>query len=82
EEQAVAGLLEDKDPFVRRRAAEALTRFGSDAVVGKLVACLSDDDRFVRYAAMTALAHRPTARLLEEAAKSQSPQALMRLLVA
>ncbi|MEE3180922.1 MAG: HEAT repeat domain-containing protein, partial [Planctomycetota bacterium] len=43
-------LLDDKAPFVRRRAAEALSRFGTETANGKLIARLDDEDRFVRYA--------------------------------
>ncbi|MEM7234802.1 MAG: HEAT repeat domain-containing protein, partial [Planctomycetota bacterium] len=75
-------LLEDPYPFVRRRAAEALMRFGTSATNSKLIALLDDDDRFVRYAAMTALAHRPTDEFVPEALQHSSPRVWMRALVA
>ncbi len=61
---AAAG-IKDSDPFVRRRAAEALVRLGLSenaspfAPVGDLYAMLSDGDRFVRYAGRLALERTP-----------------------
>ena len=52
-------LLADKDAFVRRRAAEALTRMHSPKAIPALIERLGDPERLVRYAAMTALAHYP-----------------------
>ncbi|MEE3054486.1 MAG: HEAT repeat domain-containing protein [Planctomycetota bacterium] len=79
---AALKLLDDSDPFVRRRAAEALSRFGTETANGKLISRLDDEDRFVRYAAMTALAHRPTKEFIQEALRHESPRAWMRALVA
>lgn len=50
-------LLKDRDPFVRRRAAEALTRKELDDCEPLIVA-LGDPDRMVAYAAMMALTHQ------------------------
>ncbi|MEE3055303.1 MAG: HEAT repeat domain-containing protein [Planctomycetota bacterium] len=74
-------LLEDKAPFVRRRAAEALSRFGTESASGKLISRLDDEDRFVRYAAMTALAHRPTKEFIQDALQHKSARVWMRALV-
>ena len=74
-------LLRDKDPFVRRRAAEALTRI-SDAPVDALIGAMGDTERLVRYAGMAALAHRPTAQWFDRAASHANPQVRMRALIA
>jgi putative heme-binding domain-containing protein len=60
-----AAALKDADPFVRRRAAEALIRMGlsadqpSFAPIDDLYALLNDPDRFVRYAGRLALERTP-----------------------
>jgi putative heme-binding domain-containing protein len=77
----VAVLLRDKDPFVRRRAAEASTRVAK-IPADTLIAAMADAERLVRYAAMSALAHRPTTQWFERAARHQNPQVRMRALVA
>ncbi|HBO51902.1 MAG TPA: hypothetical protein DD471_07960, partial [Planctomycetes bacterium] len=79
---AALKLLDDSDPFVRRRAAEALSRFGTQSATGKLISRLDDEDRFVRYAAMTALAHRPTKEFIQDALRHKSSRVWMRALVA
>ena len=75
-------LLADKDGFVRRRAAEALTRFHSPAAAPMLIERLGDSNRLVRYVAMTALAHYPTAEWFDLAAAKSNPQIRLRALVA
>ncbi len=57
-----AEALEDSDPFVKRRAAEALLRMGDPAFGGipDLHALLGDGDRFVRWAGRVALEATPT----------------------
>ena len=83
EEVAIAvGLLEDEDPFVRRRACESFTRHGIRWGVDGLIARLDDEDRYVRYAAMTALARFPGTRLAQAARRTDSPAAIIRLLCA
>jgi putative heme-binding domain-containing protein len=74
-------LLRDKDPFVRRRAAEALTRI-PDVPVDALIEAMGDTERLVRYAAMAALAHRPTAQWFDRAASHPAEQVRMRALIA
>lgn len=78
----LAGLLIDRDAFVRRRAAEALGRFGSFIPTPELIDRLGDSDRVVRFAAMAALAHRPTVEWMEDALSRGHPQIRMRALVA
>ncbi len=75
-------LFSDQDPFVRRRAAEALTRFTSPAAVPALVDRLGDPDRLVRSVAMSALAHYPTEQWFDRARIKSEPQIRMRALVA
>jgi putative heme-binding domain-containing protein len=82
DENLAVDLLDDKDPFVRRRAAEALSRFATAESTGSLTHLLSDKDRSVRYAAMTTLAHRPTSELMAAARQQSDLQTLLRLLVA
>jgi putative heme-binding domain-containing protein len=61
-----AAALKDKDPAVRRRAAEALVRMGQSpdkpslAPVADIYALVNDPDRFVRWSGRIALEH--TAR--------------------
>src|SRR6185295_3888636 len=75
-------LLADKDAFVRRRAAEALTRMHSSKVIPALIERLGDPERLVRYVAMSALAHYPTQDWFEAATAKSNPQIRMRALVA
>jgi len=75
-------LLEDPNPFVRRRAAEAMMRIPSSIVDDSLIRRLDDDDRFVRYSAMLALSHRPTSEYFKSSSKITIPRVLIRLLVA
>lgn len=67
--KAVAGTaLKDRDPIVRRRAAEALVRMGqapdkaSLASVADIYALLNDSDRFVRWAGRIAIEHTARAQ--------------------
>ena len=75
-------LLGDQEPFVRRRAAEALTRIHARAAPAALVQRLGDPSRLVRYVAMTALAHYRTGDWFETAAAKSNPQIRLRALVA
>jgi len=65
--RVAAAALKDADPFVRRRAAEALVRQGlsadrpSLAPVADIYGLLNDADRFVRYAGRIALERTPRA---------------------
>ena len=73
-------LLNDSDPFVRRRAAEAFTRLPWPEATDDLINRLSDPVRLVRYVAMVALAHR--SEWFEKAVAQSEPQIQMRALVA
>ena len=75
-------LLNDPEPFVRRRAAEAFTRVHVAEANGALIDHMGDPVRLVRYVAMNALAHRPTSRWFEKAVSESNPQIPMRALVA
>ena len=75
-------LLADEDPFVRRRAAEALSRSPSTDAIPRLAESMADKSRSIRHAATIALSHRPTVEFLHVATRSESPQILMRTLVA
>ncbi|MDG1890485.1 MAG: HEAT repeat domain-containing protein [Verrucomicrobiota bacterium] len=75
-------LLEDSDPFVRRRAAESFNRSVEKVTISHLRELLNDADRYVRYSAMTALAHYSTAEIVAAMDSSLHPRILMRMLVA
>ena len=64
--------LADKDPFVRRRACEALVRSRSPIPGLAVVRLLDDPDRFVRFAARNALEHA-TAEVFDAAAPLAKP---------
>lgn len=76
-----AGAVKDPDPFVRRRAAEALVRQGLSpdkepwVSVENLVAMLGDPDRFVRYAGRLALERTPRAQWAKSALELAGPVA-------
>jgi putative heme-binding domain-containing protein len=75
-------LLEDNDPFVRRRAAEALARSDSPEATESLIDHLADPSRLVRFVAMAALAHRPASQWLDKAQLRSHAQVRLRALVA
>ena len=75
-------LLEDDDPFVRRRAAEALTRSDSTEATESLIDHLADPSRLIRYIAMAALARRPLSQWGGEAELRAHPQIRLRAVVA
>jgi putative heme-binding domain-containing protein len=75
---AAAG-LKDRDPVVRRRAAEALIRMGQSAdkpslaPVADIYALLNDSDRFVRWAGRVAIEHTPRAEWKDRVLKETNP---------
>jgi putative heme-binding domain-containing protein len=75
-------LLKDSDPFVRRRALEALTRHASMRFIDDLKTALADPDRTVRYAAMIVLSHLPTDSWFGRFDDSQNVQVVLRALTA
>ena len=82
ETSVAAGLLTDADPFVRRRAAEALMRLQGEEATESLVDALDDASRAVRYAAMIALTHRDLEQGRASLPATASPQTRLRFLVA
>ncbi len=74
-----ASALKDADPFVRRRAAEALVRQGLSAdqatfaPVADIYKLLNDTDRFVRYAGRLALERTPRAEWKDRVLKETNP---------
>jgi putative heme-binding domain-containing protein len=74
-----ASALKDVDPFVRRRAAEALVRQGlspggpSYAPVADIYALLNDPDRFVRYAGRLALERTPRPTWADRVLREANP---------
>jgi putative heme-binding domain-containing protein len=79
--RAIATLLRDSDAFVRRCAAEAAERV-PEVPAPALIGAMADSERLVRYAAMSALAHHPTAEWFDSAATHPNLQVRMRGLVA
>lgn len=83
-----ANALKDADPFVRRRACEALVRMGLDpsrpslAPVGDIYNLLNDSDRFVRYAARLALERTPRREWWDRALKETRTNAAIESLLA
>lgn len=76
-------MLRDRDPFVRRRALEALTRNPpAPEELDGIVAALEDPERLIRYAAMIALTHHAREAWFEKAAGSSGVQSRLRALVA
>jgi putative heme-binding domain-containing protein len=75
---AAAG-LKDRDPVVRRRAAEALMRMGQSpdkpslAPVADIYALLNDPDRFVRWAGRIAIEHTERAEWKDRVLKETNP---------
>ena len=74
-----ATALKDRDPVVRRRAAEALVRMGQSpdqpslAPVADIYALLNDSDRFVRWAGRIAIEHTPRAEWKDRVLKETNP---------
>ncbi len=84
---AVSG-LKDSDPFVRRRAAEAIVRMGLSAdqppfaPLDDIYALLNDQDRFVRYAGRLALERTPRDSWRDRALSEERPLAAIEALLA
>ena len=72
-----AEALRDEDPFVRRRAAEALLRMGDPgfAETQALYALLGDGDRFVRWAGRVALESTPRDSWKDLVVEEREPMA-------
>ena len=74
-----AAALKDRDPAVRRRAAEALVRMGQSpdkpslAPVADIYALLNDPDRFVRWAGRIALEHTARAEWKDRVLAETNP---------
>ena len=74
-----AAALKDRDPVVRRRAAEALVRMGQSpdkpslAPVADIYALLNDPDRFVRWAGRIAIEHTAPGRVEGPRAQGVQP---------
>lgn len=75
-------LLKDEDPFVRRRAFEALTRHASMRYLPEIEAALADPDRTIRYTAMIVLSHLPTEAWFHQLQDSKNTQVVLRALTA
>jgi len=82
EHEIILKLLNDKKPFVRRRAVEAFMRMPTQKADAILIQLLDDPDRFVRYSAMIALSHRPTNEYFPLSKDTIKPKVLIRTLVA
>jgi putative heme-binding domain-containing protein len=77
--RVAAVALRDRDPVVRRRAAEALMRMGQSpdkpslAPVGDIYALLNDSDRFVRWAGRIAIEHTARNEWKDRVLKETNP---------
>ncbi|HEX8198843.1 MAG TPA: HEAT repeat domain-containing protein, partial [Isosphaeraceae bacterium] len=84
-EPARAGLvdaLKDQDPFVRRRACEALVRAQGSIPVERVVPLLADSDRWVRYAARNALEHADPVTVRQAKLPSAAPRPVIEWMLA
>lgn len=70
---ALAGLLQDKNPIVQRRACEAYVRSGLEAPADRLLKLFEHSDRWVRFAARVALERIPTDKWKAAVLLSDSP---------
>ena len=74
-----ASALKDRDPAVRRRAAEALVRMGQSpdkpslAPAADVYALLNDQDRFVRWAGRIAIEHTARAEWKDRVLAENDP---------
>jgi len=74
-----ASALKDRDPVVRRRAAEALVRMGQSpdkpslAPVADIYTLLNDPDRFVRWAGRIAIEHTARAEWKDRVLAETNP---------
>ncbi|MEM7232219.1 MAG: HEAT repeat domain-containing protein [Planctomycetota bacterium] len=76
-------LAQDESAYVRRRALESLARNRIDPKeIALIIARLDDDDRWVRYCAMTTLSHYPLSDWAETVFRAPGVQAKLRGLVA
>ena len=74
---AVADALDDPEPYVRRRAAEATVRAGAPIPVDRLMPLLDDPDRWVRYAARVAIEHGDPSEFRDQLLLGKTPRALL-----
>jgi putative heme-binding domain-containing protein len=74
-----AAALKDRDPAVRRRAAEAIVRMGQSpdkpslVPVAEIYALLNDSDRFVRWAGRIAIEHTARAEWKDRVLAETNP---------
>jgi putative heme-binding domain-containing protein len=81
-EKALLAALDDYDPFVRRRACEALIRAGIEPPVDPVWRLLSDGDRFVRTAARLVLQRIDPAKWADRIAKEKHDRAAWEAIIA
>ncbi len=79
---AIATLLDDADPLVRRRACEALVRTDAEIPVERLLPLLGRRDRWVRYAARVAVEHGDPALYRDQLLGLEEPRALLEAMLA
>ena len=76
---AVVRMLRDSDSLVRRVACEAITHRGlSEAPVPLLISLLSDNDRFVAFAARRTLERLPAKDWQDQVLAAASPRSFLR----
>jgi putative heme-binding domain-containing protein len=79
---ALLAALDDYDPFVRRRACEALIRAGIEPPVDPVWRLLSDGDRFVRTAARLVLQRIDPAKWADRIPKEKNDRVAWEAIVA
>lgn len=81
--EAIAAVLGDDDPFVKRRACESLALQPAETIpVPALLPLLADSDRFVRFAARTAIEHAGPDRFRDALLAVDSPRARVEAMLA
>lgn len=79
QKNVAAAALKDRDPAVRRRAAEAIVRMGQSpdkpslVPVAEIYALLNDSDRFVRWAGRIAIEHTARAEWKDRVLAETNP---------
>ena len=81
--EALVATLGDQDPFVRRRACEALMQQPAETIpVLSLLPLLADSDRFIRFAARTAIEHAQPERFRDALLTVDAPRAKLEAMLA
>lgn len=81
--KALVAVLDDDDPFVKRRACESLMQQPAETIpVPSLLPLLADPDRFIRFAARTAIEHAGPDRFRDALLSVDAPRARVEAMLA